>query len=140
VAASTATRSPWRQRSLSIDVSQYQGFGVFQKTGSGTAILTGTTTAVRLDDQRRHAQRERDGNLGATSGALTVGDAGTLQSTATFSSGRAVTLSGGSATFDAASGTNLTLNGTVSGLGALVKQGAGTLTLAAPILIRAARR
>src|SRR3546814_5746758 len=68
-----------------------------------------------------------DGNLGAGAGGLSF-NGGTLQTTATMSSGRAVSLVG-AGTFLTDAGTTLTVSGLISGAGTLAKAGAGTLTL-----------
>ncbi|WET38901.1 autotransporter-associated beta strand repeat-containing protein [Citrobacter enshiensis] len=68
-----------------------------------------------------------DSNMGAATGLLQF-NGGTLASTATFASGRAVDLNG-AGTFDVASGTTLTMNGVVSGAGRLNKANTGTLVL-----------
>ena len=62
----------------------------------------------------------------ANSNNSVVLSTGTLASTATFSSARAISLTGAPGTFDVASGTTLTLNGVISGGGALTKTSAGT--------------
>src|SRR3546814_18092181 len=68
-----------------------------------------------------------DGNLGAGAGGLSF-NGGTLQTTATMSSGRAVSLVG-AGTFLTDAGSNLTASGLISGAGTLAKAGAGPLTL-----------
>jgi autotransporter-associated beta strand protein len=108
--------------------AQYQGFGLFQKTGSSTWTLTGTTTAVTpWAINAGTLAASADNNLGNASGGLSF-NGGTLQYLAGFSSSRAVTLNAGGGTFDT-NGNNATLAGTMSGTGGLTKIGAGTLTL-----------
>ncbi len=86
----------------------------------GTTVGEGTTLAV-----------DRDANLGAVGGALSLYNA-TLRTSADFSSARAITLSAGENsafnTFDN-DGHDATLSGVISGLGSLVLQGSGTTTL-----------
>ncbi len=67
-----------------------------------------------------------DGNLGATSGALTF-NGGTLLNTAAFATGRSVLLMVGGGTF--LTDADLLAGGPISGPGTLTKQGAATLTL-----------
>ncbi|MDQ0589228.1 autotransporter-associated beta strand repeat-containing protein [Variovorax paradoxus] len=105
------------------------GAGSLTKTGGDTLTLTGSNTytggtsinggTVAVSD---------DANLGDASGALSL-DGGTLQSTAAFTSARAVTLNAGSGTFQTTD--DLTLTGEVGGSGALTKTDAGTLLLTA---------
>jgi len=109
--------------------AQYRNFGIFAKTGSSTWTLTGTTTQVTpwtLNDGTLSISS--DGALGATSGGLTF-TGGILQTTATFSSARTVTLNSPGGVFDTAAGTALTLGGNIGGAGILGKMGAGTLIL-----------
>jgi outer membrane autotransporter protein len=108
--------------------AQYQGFGVFEKTGTSTWTLTGTTTAVTPWTLTGGVlQIASDGNLGDASGALTF-NGGTLENTASLSTSRNVTLAA-NGTLLTDTGTTLTLNGTIAGTGALTKNGAGTLVL-----------
>jgi len=108
--------------------AQYRGFGVFQKTGTSTWTLTGTTTAVTSWAINTGTLAvSADNNLGNSSGTLAFGG-GTLQYLAGFSSARAVTLNSSGGTFDT-NGNNSTLGGTISGSGGLTKIGGGTLTL-----------
>ncbi len=69
-----------------------------------------------------------DSALGASAGGISLAG-GTLATTASFQSARAVTLGSGGGTISPAAATSLTLSGTISGSGALVKDGAGTLIL-----------
>ena len=72
-------------------------------------------------------QVSRDANLGAASGGLTL-NGGTLATTASFDSGRTVTLAG-AGQFDVAANTELGLTGAMAGTGDLIKSGAGALRL-----------
>ncbi|CDX32238.1 Outer membrane autotransporter barrel domain (modular protein) [Mesorhizobium plurifarium] len=99
------------------------------KTDLGTLVLSGTNsytggTAINGGT----LQVSADGNLGGAAGGLSL-DGGTLHTTADINSARAVTLNAGGGTFDTDAATSLALDGTVSGAGALTKEGAGTLVL-----------
>ncbi|HEV2503731.1 MAG TPA: autotransporter domain-containing protein [Mesorhizobium sp.] len=99
------------------------------KDDYGTLILEGTNsysggTAVRGGT----LQVSRDDNLGAAASRLSL-SGGTLKTTASFGTARAITLAG-TGVFDVAGGANLSLQGAISGTGDLVKEGSGTLTLA----------
>jgi autotransporter-associated beta strand protein len=96
------------------------GDGVLTLTGNnsfsgGTGLAAGVLS-VSADD-----------NLGASSGAVFFGG-GTLRTTASFTSARAVTVDLGNALFDVDT-TNTSLTGTIEGSYGLVKSGPGTLTL-----------
>ncbi|MPZ38508.1 MAG: hypothetical protein GEU95_10635, partial [Rhizobiales bacterium] len=106
---------------------QYQGFEAFEKTGSSTWTLTGTTDDVTpWTIQQGTLSVSRDDSLGDVSGGLTF-DGGTLENTSAFTTARTITLSSGGGTFNTAA--DLTASGVISGPGALTKIGAGTLTL-----------
>ncbi|RST53953.1 autotransporter-associated beta strand repeat-containing protein [Variovorax sp. DXTD-1] len=103
------------------------GTGSLTKTGADTLTLTGSNTytggtAVNGGTVAVSA----DANLGNASGALSL-DGGALQSTAAFTSARAVTLNAGGGTFQTTA--DLTLTGAIGGAGALTKTDAGTLVL-----------
>ena len=104
-----------------------QGTGGLTVTG-GTQTLSGVNTYTGGTTINAGTLAvSSDANLGAASGGLTFGG-GTLQSTATFTSNRGVTLTGGG-TFNTNAATTLTLGGAISGTGSLTKSGTGTLTL-----------
>ncbi len=98
------------------------------KHGAGTLVLSGEnryTGGTHIAGGT--LQIDRDANLGAAAGGLSF-SGGTLATTASFDTARAITLVQ-AGRFDVAAGTALGLDGTVAGSGALVKQGAGTLVL-----------
>ncbi len=100
------------------------------KTDAGTLVLTGANsyaggTAINGGTLRVSA----DANLGAAAGGLTL-DGGTLNTTASFGSSRTIDLAG-TGTFSVDAATQLNLDGIISGGGAFVKQGGGSLVLTA---------
>ncbi|MDX8525145.1 autotransporter-associated beta strand repeat-containing protein [Mesorhizobium sp. MSK_1335] len=110
--------------------AQYQGFGIFQKTGSSTWTLTGTSTAAQPWIIDAGALR-----IGA-SGALGTGDV-TFTGNATLGADATATLTnsivindGVTATFGAAAGQTLTLNASLFsvGVGSGFKIGSATDT------------
>ncbi|MBX9841204.1 MAG: autotransporter domain-containing protein [Xanthobacteraceae bacterium] len=109
--------------------AQYRGFGSFEKTGTSTWSLTGTTTALTpWTISGGTLSITADGSLGASGGVLTM-DGGTLQFLNTTTSTRNVTLTANGGTFNTL-GSPVTLGGTISGVGgSLTKTGLGILTL-----------
>jgi autotransporter-associated beta strand protein len=109
----------------------YRNFASFEKTGTSTWTLTGTTTATTAWQINQGALSiASDTNLGAAAGTLGL-NGGTLQTSADVTSARAVTLGTAGGTFDNG-GNNLTLSGAIangSGAGALTATGGGTTTL-----------
>ncbi|WP_164738510.1 autotransporter outer membrane beta-barrel domain-containing protein [Aquabacter cavernae] len=106
------------------------GSGSFVKSGDGTLTLTGANSYLGGTIIARGALRvSSDENLGDSSGALGLMGAATLVTTANITSARAVTLGTGGGTFAPDTGTTLTLSGTITGAGDLVKDGLGTLIL-----------
>jgi autotransporter-associated beta strand protein len=92
--------------------------GVNGYTGD-TTVSTGAT--LRIDG---------DASLGATSGKLNF-DGGTVQTTGSLDSARAITVSAQDGHLDTSGADSVvTLNGNISGDGRLYKDGAGTLVLA----------
>jgi autotransporter-associated beta strand protein len=105
------------------------GGGLTVSGGSGTLILTGTKGfggGVTMNSGI--LQVSADDNLGSAGSALAFGG-GTLNSTATFTSNRPITLNAGVNTFDVNSSTTLSEQGAIGGTGVFVKQGTGTLVL-----------
>lgn len=110
--------------------SLYQGFQSFQKSGDSTWTLTGTPGQVTpWTINQGTLSVSSDDALGDPAGALTF-NGGTLQTTAPFSSTRAVTVNVGGGTFE--TNADLTSSGPISGPGALTKSGPGVLTLSGP--------
>ncbi|VTU19932.1 Outer membrane protein IcsA autotransporter precursor [Variovorax sp. PBL-H6] len=106
---------------------EVRGSGALTKTGAGTLTLGGTNsyrggTIVRGGT----LSVAKDRNLGRTSGGLTL-DGGTLRNTAAFTTARSIQLDAGGGTLQ--TDADLTASGIFSGVGALIKTGAGTLTL-----------
>ncbi len=104
---------------------------MLRKTGAGTLFLSGanvyTGGTILLGGV---LSVSADANLGAPNGGLTF-SGGTLATSASFDSSRAITLDA-AGTVDVAAATLLGLAGAIDGSGALVKQGAGTLVLSGP--------
>lgn len=110
---------------------QYKNFNGFQKTGESIWALTGTTTALTpWVINQGSLQVSADESLGASSQNLTL-NGGTLQSTASFSTNRPLTISANtSSSIQVNDTTTLTVNSATSGGGSLTASGPGTLTLA----------
>jgi outer membrane autotransporter protein len=118
-----------------IDVStigpsaQYAGFGTFGKSGAGTWVLTGVTTAITpWTISAGTLSIASDASLGAAGAMLTLAG-GTLQTTADFVTARAVRLTAPGGTFLVNANTTLVLNGAISGNGGLTKSGTGSLRI-----------
>ncbi|CAA2154511.1 Extracellular serine protease [Methylobacterium brachiatum] len=105
------------------------GSGGLAKAGTGTLTLSGSNSysggTALLGGTLAVAA---DASLGASAGGLRF-DGGTLVTTASLAMARPVTLAG-DARLRPASGTSLTLNGSVTGPGGLVQDGEGTTILA----------
>ena len=110
-------------------VATITGAGAMIKDGAGTLTLSGANTysgGTTIDAGTLAVAA--DGNLGATSGGLTFAG-GTLEATASFTSARTVALSVNNGMVRVDGGIATTLSGVVSGVGSLIKTGAGRLTL-----------
>ena len=112
--------------------AQYRGFGHYQKSGSGTAVLTGSTNAVTpWTITAGTLSAASDAALGAGTGSLTF-DGGTLQVTGTIFRSTARTIVWGAAGggFDITDAANsFTVSQDLTGSGHLTKLGAGALVL-----------
>ncbi|PWJ91816.1 fibronectin-binding autotransporter adhesin [Mesorhizobium loti] len=108
--------------------AQYRGFGSFEKTGSGTWVLTGVTSALTpWTLSGGTLSIAGDGSLGDAASGL-VFNGGTLQTTASFTTNRGMALNT-TGKIDTAAATTLTASGILSGAGGLTKTGGGTLEL-----------
>ncbi|MCX6896815.1 MAG: Ig-like domain-containing protein, partial [Verrucomicrobia bacterium] len=108
------------------------GSGDLTKSDSGTLTLTGSNTftgIVKLSSTG-DLSVSSDANLGAGTN-ITINQNCSLKTTATFATGKPITLNGGSPTISPASGTVLTLNGTVANAaGSTPKISTGKVVLA----------
>jgi len=105
------------------------GSGHLVKDGAGTLLLTGTNsyaggTTIRAGTLAIIS----DANLGYAASPVAFVNGGRLATFADIGSARAITLSG-SGTIDTMIGTSLVAGGPITGAGALVKEGWGTLKL-----------
>jgi len=106
--------------------AQYRNFDSFEKTGTSTWTLTGTTTALTPWQLNGGILAvSSDEALGDTAGALTF-NGGALRALSSFTSTRNMVFTGNGG-FDVGAGVELTLSGALTGPGGLVKAGAGTL-------------
>ncbi|QZN94506.1 autotransporter-associated beta strand repeat-containing protein [Symbiopectobacterium purcellii] len=107
-----------------------QGTTTLVKGDLGTLVLNGLNTySGGTAIEGGTLQVSTDSNLGNLAGSLGM-NTGTLATTGSFSSARAVTLGPGGGTFAVAPTTTLIMNGAIGGSGSLTKTGSGTLTLA----------
>ena len=112
------------------------GSGTLLKTGLGTLTLTGANsysggTQVAGNGAVSIAS---DGALGAASGGVVLGDSSssgmlTFTNGSALSSGRAFQLGAGNGIFNTIGASPVTLTGSITGSGGLIKNGAGTLVL-----------
>ena len=105
--------------------SVLQGTSGLTKSDLGTLVLNAANTYTgntAIDGGT--LQIASDANLGGAAGGLSFDD-GSLHTTASFTSNRAVTLNAGGGTLNVDNGTTLTLGGVIGGVGALTKSGAG---------------
>lgn len=108
--------------------SSLSGASTLVKSDFGTLVLAGNNTYTGGTEFRQGTLSvSADANLGATAGSITL-NGGTLATTASFDSARAVSLLQ-DGVIDVDAGTTLGLQGNISGAADLQKQGAGTLTL-----------
>jgi outer membrane autotransporter protein len=108
---------------------QYRDFGQFEKTGTSTWTLTGSTsTTTNWRVSAGTLEISSEGNLGGAGSAVVLGG-GTLRTTGDFTISRLMLLDGGTNTVNTAGGTELTWSGLIDGPGSLRKAGNGILIL-----------
>ncbi|MEP9380621.1 autotransporter-associated beta strand repeat-containing protein [Aquabacter sp. CN5-332] len=116
------------------------GAGGLTQAGSGTLRLSGVNTYTGITNVTAGTLLLSGGQAIADSGAVFVGQGGTLQlgASETFNalSGAGAVVLGGNALTLGANGGNATFSGGISG-GALVKVGGGTQTLTGPVSLSA---
>ncbi len=107
------------------------GVGSVSVTGGGTVTFSqaNTYSGGTTITNGGVLSISSDANLGATTGGLTINNSSVLITTATFTSNRSVTISGGQGIISPSSGTTLTLGGTIGGIGQLLVGGGGTVVL-----------
>ncbi|WP_025297177.1 autotransporter-associated beta strand repeat-containing protein [Chania multitudinisentens] len=116
---------------IGIATNKFRGFNQYQKTGDSLWILTGTNTnATPWTIFQGILSISNDLSLGSSLGILTLAG-GTLMTTADVTSSRSTQLTSADDTFDVATGTKLTLGGSISGVGSMNKTGSGILALSA---------
>ncbi|SEP44047.1 autotransporter-associated beta strand repeat-containing protein [Rhodospirillales bacterium URHD0017] len=107
---------------------QFQNFGIFEKTGSGTWALTnapGQTTSWTITQGALAVA-----NAASLGGGSLTFNGGMLQATATLSLTNPIAINAGGGTIDS-NGNNVTVSSAISGVGGLTKNGAGELRLQA---------
>jgi len=106
------------------------GPGALSKIGTKTLALTGTNTYLGgTTNSAGTITINSDYELGSSNGPVTFSATATLTTTASFASARNIFLNSGTATFNCGTGFTNTLNGIISGAGALTKNGSGILVL-----------
>lgn len=101
------------------------------KEGAGVLTLSGANTFTgTISNNQGTISVSANDNLGAAANVVVMSNEAILQSTADITMTRNFTLGGGGGgVFSQDAGTTLTLNGVISGAGALQKNGTGTLAL-----------
>ena len=115
---------------VSATINSILGGAGFTKDGAGTLVLAnaGNTFTGNVTVTAGVLSVAADLAMGNAANNLALGG-GALQATASFATGRGLTLNAGANTIDVTTGT-LTLNGVVDGANSFTKIGAGTLVLA----------
>jgi fibronectin-binding autotransporter adhesin len=125
--ALTLTGTNTATNTLAASLGDSGGPSSLIKSGAGRWVLTASNSYTGGTVLNAGTlQVSADANLGDAAGALTF-NGGTLENTAAFSSGRAVTVNSGGGVFQ--TDTDLILSGIISGSGALTKTGAASLIL-----------
>ena len=128
-AASSISVPPATNYTISGTVADGASMGTLNKADSGTLVLSNINsysggTVINAGT----VQINNANSLGAASGGVTIHNA-TLQATATFTGTRSVSLGNANSTILVDAAQTHTVNGVISGIGALNKTGSGTLTL-----------